>query len=131
MLFENASRQKIRFDSAQGSLCVEDLWEIPLTTNRQGRANLDDITKALFKQLKESETGSFVVKAKKADEIIELKFAIAKHIIDVRLAEAEVAETARANKEKKQILLGIIAQKENEKLMGSSLEELKAMVESL
>jgi len=49
----------------------------------------------------------------------------------VRLAEAEVLATAKANREKKQQLLHIIAQKENEQLMGSSLDELKARVESM
>lgn len=103
---------------------------MPLTSNT-GKANLDDIARSLFKQLKEESTESFVVKAPKANTTIQLGFDLVRHIIDVRLAEAEVLAAARANKEKKQQLLNIIAQKENEQLMGSSLDELKAMAESM
>lgn len=132
-MFEIASRKKFRFDSAQGSLTVEDLWDIPLTLNgrMKGRVCLDDIAKDLNKQLKEDDTESFVIKKTAVNEEISQKFELVKHIISVRLAEMEAADIIKKNKDKKQMLLGIIAQKENEALMGTSLEELKAMVESL
>lgn len=129
-MFEKASRLKIRFDTPQGSLLVEDLWDLPLSNSRN-RANLDDIAKGLFKQLKESETASFVVKAPKKDEALQLKFDIIKHIIDIRLAEAEAAEMLRANKEKKQKLLALIDEKENAILTDKSLDELKEMAKNL
>lgn len=131
-IFENASRKKFRFDSVQGSLTVEDLWDIPLTWTRSAhKANLDSIAKELNKQLKEEDIESFVIKKVAVDEEISQKFELVKHIIAVRLAETEAADVIKRNKEKKHLLLGIIAQKENEQLMGSSLEELKSMVESL
>ena len=134
-MFEIASRKKFRFDSAQGSLTVEDLWNIPLTINTKTKSRvyvcLDDIAKDLSKQLKEDQTESFVIKKSAVNEEVSQKFELVKHIIAVRLAETEAADLIKKNKEKKQLLLGIIAQKENEQLMGSSLEELKSMVESL
>ena len=42
-IFEQAARQKIRFESVLGLLCVEDLWDLPLTSLNSKRANLDDI----------------------------------------------------------------------------------------
>ena|SRR3990167_1568142 len=128
--FVKASREKVRFESPKGGLTVEDLWDIPLTSPRGG-ACLDDIAKDLNRKLKDSDTESFVVKAKKSDETLQLKFDIVKHIIDVRLKEAEEADQRQIAREKKQRLLSIIAQKEDEKLMGASLDELKAMVETL
>lgn len=128
-MFEKASRAKIRFDASVGSLTVEDLWDLPLTSNK--RPNLDDIAKALFRQIKESDTESFVIKAKKADEITQLKFDIVRHVIDVRLQEIEESEKRKTASEKKQQILAIIAQKESEELRGTSLEELKKMAESL
>lgn len=127
-MFQKASRKKLRFETPLGFLSVEDLWDLPL---QSGKANLDDIAKALFRRVKDQDTVSFVVKSKTQDDTLQLKFDIVKYIIDVRLAEAEVAETAKVNKEKKQQILAIIAAKENEALMGSSLDELRKMAESL
>ena len=45
--------------------------------------------------------------------------------------EAEAAKQSRELKEKKQMLLGLIAEKENEELKSKSADELKAMLESL
>lgn len=129
-MFEKACRAKLRFETQQGMLTVEDLWDIPLT-NTRGRANLDDIARGLSKKLKETETESFVVKAPKADEATQLAFELVKHIIEVRLAENEAAQLIKTNKEKKQRLLALIAKKENEQDEGRSLEDLRAEAEGL
>jgi hypothetical protein len=129
-MFEKASRLKLRFDSPQGQVSVEDLWDLPLTSNTN-RANLDDTARKLSKQVKESETESFVIKPAKVNETTLLKFDIVKHIIEVRLAENEVAATARANKERKQQILSIIANKQNEQLAASSIEDLQRLAEAL
>jgi len=130
-MFEQISRMKARFDSPQGALSVEDLWDIPLTSTIKNRANLDDIARSLYKQIQERETTSFVVKSSKVDELIKLKFEVVKHIIAVRLAENEAAVLAKANRDKKQRLLELIAQKENEQLAGQSIDDLRKMVETL
>ena len=130
-MFEKASRIGLRYETPQGLLTVEDLWKLPLTSSRPGRANLDDIAINLFRQLKESDTESFVKKAAKKDDTTQLAFDIVKHIIDVRMAEDEAAAVQRANKEKKRRILEIIAQKEDAQLFDASLDELKAMAESL
>ena len=129
-MFMKASRLKLRFDTPKGQLSVEDLWDLPLTSDT-GKANLDDIARSIFKQLKATDDVSFVVKEQKSDEIVQLKMDIIKHIIDIRLVEKEAALLAKNNREKKQQILQIIAQKENEQLAGSSLDELKALAASL
>lgn len=129
-MFEKASRVRLRFETQQGMLDVEDLWDVPLTSTR-GRANLDDIARSLSKKLKETETESFVVKTPKADEATQLAFDLVKHIIEVRLAENEAAQLIKTNKEKKQRLLALIAKKENEQDEGRSLEDLRAEAEGL
>src|ERR1019366_4994663 len=108
-MFTKASRLKLRFASPAGLVSTEDLWDLPLTSGT-GKANLDDIAKALFRQLKSDDNSSFVVKERKSDETLQLKFDVVKHIIDVRVAENEVLAVARINKEKKQQILAIIAQ---------------------
>lgn len=130
-MFEKASRFGLRYETPQGLLTVEDLWKLPLTSYRPGRASLDDIAVGLFRQLKESDNESFVKKAAKKDDSTQLAFDIVKHIIDVRMAEDEAAAAQRANKEKKRRILEIIAQKEDAQLFDASLDELKAMAETL
>ena len=129
-MFEKADRLKLRFDTAKGSLSVEDLWDLPLTSGT-GKANLDEIAQGLFRQLKDEGNVSFVTPSASKDKTIQMKFDIVKHIIDVRVTENAATELARANKEKKQLILGIIAQKENEQLTSASLEDLQRMVESM
>ena len=130
-MFVTASRSKLRFDSPKGMLTVEDLWDLPLTSST-GKANLDSIAMGLHRELKaKTEVSSFVSKETPTDKLPQLKFDVVKHVIDTKLVENEVAAQARANSEKKQQLLALIASKENEQLAGKSLDELKALVGSM
>ena len=128
-MFEKASRMKLRFATVQGNLSVEDLWDLPLT--HTSRANLDDIARGLYREIKESDVQSFVVETKKADETVQLAFDIVKHIIDVKKAEKANAESAAANKSKVQQILALIAQKEAEQMAGQSIDDLRKLVEEL
>jgi hypothetical protein len=128
-MFEQVIRLKLRFESAQGLITAEDLWDLPLTSER--KANLNDIAIGLSRKLKDSENESFVVKATPKNEELQLKFDAVKHIIAVRLAEAEHAKQLKENREKKERILGIIEKKQNEQLEGATLEELQGMVNSL
>jgi hypothetical protein len=74
---------------------------------------------------------SFVVKDRKSDSVVQLKFDIIKHIIEVRLAENEANAKARQNGEQKQRILQLIADKQDEALKGKSLEELHTMITEL
>lgn len=134
-LFEQASRLKLRFYSPMGSLTVEDLWDLPLTSpTGRSRANLDSIAIALHKQTRESaETVSFVTPSSSTSQAAELdlKFQLVKYIISVRVAERDAAKEASDRKEKKQRLLELIARKQDQELEGKSLEELTQMVEAL
>jgi hypothetical protein len=129
-MFDKASRLKLRFTTTKGDLTVEDLWDLPLTS-ATGKPNLDSIAVDLFNQVKETATVSFVNTPAKADETVQLKLDIAKHIIETRLVENATRNAAAANAEKKQNLLALISKKENEHLEGQSLEELLAMVNNL
>lgn len=129
-MFEKASRLKLRFKSEKGELTVEDLWELPLT-GTNGRVNLDDIARGLHRQLKNDEDVSFVIKDKKSDAVIQLKFDVVKHIIEVRLAEDNARMIAQDNAAKKQQVLKIIAEREDEELKGMSKEELTKLANEL
>lgn len=129
-MFEMATRNKLRFSTPQGQISVEDLWDLPLTSTT-GRANLDSIAVALFTELSNNKNISFVTETAKTDQTTQLKFEIVKHIIGIRKTENEAAALARTNREKKQQLLALINQKENEQLAGKSLDDLRKMAESM
>lgn len=129
-MFEKASRLKLRFESAKGHLTTEDLWDLPLTSGT-GKANLDDIAKALHRDLKESDEISFVTPASTTNVVVQLKFEIVKHVIDVRIIERDQAAEAASRAEKKQKILSLIAHKQDEAMAGSSLEELQKLADSL
>lgn len=129
-MFEKAVRTKLRFESNKGLLTVEDLFDLPLTSH-SGRANLDDIAKSLHKKLKSGDDVSFVLKDKKSDESTQLAFDIVIHVIKVKMDEAEEARKLSENRDRKQQLMAIIAQKESEQLAGKDLDELKKLVASM
>lgn len=129
-MFAFATRKKFRFDTCKGQVTVEDLWDLPLTATN-GRPNLDDIAKELYKKMKDENEMSFVKPTSQVNKefnIIKTKFDIVKYIIDVKLAEAEAAKKAKETKARNQRILGLIAQKEDEALASKSKEELLAML---
>ena len=126
-MFEKATRLKLRFPSQKGFLTVEDLWDLPLT----GKVSLDNIAKQLNKEIKDSSEESFVIKKTEKNSILELKFELVKYIIKVKLSEIETAEKAKVLKEKKQKIMELIQEKENESLKSKSLEDLQKMLDDL
>lgn len=129
-MFEKATRNKLRFVTIKGVLSVEDLWDLPLTSST-GKANLDDIAKALDAECKKSGATSFVTKAQKVDDDAKLAFDIVLHIINVRVAENEARSLMDANRAKKQKIMEIIDRKQDQALESASIDDLRAMVDSL
>ena len=127
-MFEKASRLKLRFNTIIGTISVEDLWDLPLST---GPMNLNDLAKSLNKRVKEVEEEDFVAKATKDNEALILKFELVKHVIKVKLEEAEIADNKAEAKEKKQKILAILADKEDESLKGKTKEELVELLNNL
>lgn len=129
-IFEAASRKKFRFESPKGLLTVEDLWDLPLTSNTN-KANLDEIAKTLYGKLKSEDCVSFVNTSQKTDTTTQTMFDIVKHVIDVKKAERDAAAQASERASKKQAILSVIAQKEDQALLGMDVEELRKLAESL
>lgn len=130
-MFEKCARLKLRFVSPQGSLTAEDLWDLPLTSTRANQANLNNIAKAISRQLKSENEEDFVNPKSGADEALQLALDIVKHVIQVRQAENETARASAERKEKKAKILEVIARKQDQDLEGKPLEELQEMVTSL
>lgn len=129
-MFEKATHQKLRFESAKGMLSVEDLWDLPLESS-SGKPNLNDVARAVHRDLKAEDQISFVSAQPKTDEIAQLKMDIVKHIIQVKLAEADAAKQLRDAKEKKQKIMEIMSRKQDAALESASLDDLKAMYDAM
>lgn len=126
--FEKASRLQLRFSTPKGSITAEDLWDLPLTTTKADGISLDNLAKNLNRQIKDVDTESFVTPATKADEALQLRFEIVKHVIAVRQAENETARTAKARADQKQKLLELRDRKQNAQLENLTLEEIDSLL---
>lgn len=125
-IFERASREKLTFTTPKGLLRVDDLWDLPLTSNT-GKANIDDLWKSLRAQLKTDET-SLIQPKESTNEIVQLQYDIVTHVGTVRMAENKAKLEVSARKERDQKIMAIIADKEMEGLKGKSIEDLKALL---
>lgn len=128
-IFEQASRLKLRFDSTKGQLATEDLWGLPLVSDRS--ESLNSIAKRVNKELKAEGEEDFVGTKTAKSATLNLKLDIVKHIISVRLAENEAKHAKAATETKKALLEEILAKKKNEALEGKSIEELEAELKAL
>lgn len=128
-MFEQATRNKLRFETSAGLLSVEDLWDLPLTS-KAGKVNLDEIARSIYNKVTDGAAISFV-QENVTNSVEQDKLDIVKHIIEVRLNENREKAQAQAKKQQKELIDNIIAQKQNEELANMSIEELLKKRDSL
>jgi hypothetical protein len=122
-MFELASRSKLRF-SYRGLISTEDLWDLKSEA-------LDEIYRSTNAELKEMSEDSLLEQKQTGAAVLELQVAIVKHVFEVKVEEAEAKKDAGERKAKKEKILEIIAKKQDEDLESKSLDELKALAESM
>lgn len=129
-IFEQASRQKLRFPSNRGELMTEQLWDLPLQS--KGGFDLDSVAKAVNAQLKSVTEESFVSNGSNPAKVkLTLMLDVVKHIIAVKLAENEAARNKAANAAERQKLLDALGDKQTEELKGMSKDQLLARIAEL
>lgn len=119
-IFEFATRHGLRFPY-KGMQSVEDLWKLPIK-------ELDGIYKDLNKEVKKSEEDSLLSTKDTVDIVLKVKIEIIKHIVSVKLEEAENAKKAKENKEKEQKIMNILAARDDKALENASDEDLRKML---
>lgn len=122
-MFEVAVRNKSRFPF-KGVISVEDLWDLSVQ-------QLDGIFKMLKSQEKKAQEESLLDTRTPEDEVLKTKIDIIRHIVTVKLDEAKQAERAKENRDQKQKILGILAEKQDADLRNKTPEELQAMLNQL
>jgi hypothetical protein len=119
-MFEKALRLKLRFEF-RGLCTIEDLWNLRLE-------DLDTLFKKLNAQAKILQDESLLSSKSEESEILSLKIDIIKHIVAVRLKEREEREAAAERQSKRDKILHVISEKQDEDLRNMSIEELKEML---
>ena len=120
-MYKKAAQLKLRFPF-RGSSTVEDLFDLSL-------ANLDTLYKALKGERKLEE--GLLSSPTDADRLLDLQLEIVKDVFETRQAEIEARKNAAERKARKERLLEIMADKQDEALKGMSLEELQALADEL
>lgn len=124
-IFEQATKQRLRFETPRGFLTTEDLFDLPLTS-RSG-ISLNSIGMPISKKLKDQEVESLVDVAPQTDKVDVLRLKIIKHIINqkkIEILDVEHAEACRSHDRK---IDAIIASKKDQALQDLSIEELQAL----
>lgn len=122
-MFEVAVRNKFRLPF-KGVISVEDLWDLSVQ-------QLDGIFKTLKSQEKKAQEESLLDTRTPEDEALKTKIDIIRYIVTVKLDEAKQAERAKENRDQKQKILGILAEKQDADLRSKTPEELQAMLNQL
>jgi hypothetical protein len=120
-LFEMATQFKFRYPFTKGMITTEDLWDLKLP-------ELDIVYKNLNKELKATD-GDSLIATKSADEGVKAnelknKIEVVKYIFNSKQQAAELSRMAAANAAKKQKILGVLADMEDNALRNMSKEEL-------
>ena len=130
-LFKIATRNKFRFESSIGQLTVEDLWDLPLTSD--DGPSLDIVATDINSELQQKQQTSFVPSETRDPnvDILANKLDLVKLIIGQKVDERRALHDATKKRKTKQQLLEILERKQTAALEDLSEEELREKIESL
>lgn len=128
-MFEQATRNKLRFESAKGPLTVEQVWDAPLTS-RNG-FSLDDIAKQVKRELDALSEESFVEQVSPLKSVAVLKLEVVKRIISVKLSEKEAASKRAERAELRRQLTQALAERQSDEIKNMSPEEIQKRLKEL
>ena len=120
-IYKEANRRKLRFNTSQGSVSVERLWELSIE-------ELDTLGVAAQTETDNSTKKSLLKKKTSVDEIAQLKYEIIKDVFFTKAEEREAANDAADKKAHNEKILSLIEKQRNSKLENLSEEELLKMI---
>lgn len=123
-MFEKATRLKLRFPSAKGSIGVEDLWDL-------SRENLNTVFKTLNREVKVIEEESLDDTKTSEDDVLNLKIQIVRHIDAVKKKEIADKLNEKNKSEERRKYLNLLANKREAALQNLSEEEILKRLETL
>jgi hypothetical protein len=123
-MFEEALRERYRFPSTVGLLNVEDLWALPVE-------KLDLVYKHLNSELKQVTEGSLLTTISDKDKEVQNKIDIVKYIFTTKVADQNERLQAKDRSDKKQYLLSLLQEKQNDEYKSKSVEELQKLINEI
>lgn len=128
-MYKKAAQLKLRFPSTKGNLTVEQLFDLPLTS--ESRDSLNSIAITVNKELKQSSEESFVTTVSPTNTLLQLRLDILKDVIATRQAENVAKVDAKLKRQRKEHLRKLIEEKSLQEDGKASKEELLAEYNSL
>lgn len=127
-MFEMASQFKFRYPW-KGIITTEDLWDL-----NQGQ--LDTVYKELSKELKACQEGDSLLSAKPAnifnkERELTAKIEVVKYIFNCKQQAAELNRIEVERAARKQHILEVLAEKQENALQNMSEDDLKKMLDEL
>lgn len=127
-MFEMASKYKFRYPW-KGMITTEDLWDLNVK-------QLDAVYQALSKEMNALQDGDSLLSTTYADvfnkkQDLTTKIEIVKYIFNCKQQAAELNRMAAERSAKKQRIIDILAQKQENALQNMSEDELKKMLDEL
>lgn len=127
-MFEMASQFKFRYPW-KGIITTEDLWDL-----NQGQ--LDTVYKELSKELKACQEGDSLLSAKPAnifnkEQELTAKIEVVKYIFNCKQQAAELNRIEVERAARKQHILEVLAEKQENALQNMSEDDLKKMLDEL
>lgn len=123
MKFKNAIKNKFRYPF-NGQISTEDLFDLSLK-------QLDAVYANLNAELEKTKKSSLLAGSTEETEMrkaLEDKLEIVKEIFDDKQKENEAKLDAAKEKERKQTIIRIIEEKENDNLKNMSIDDLKKLL---
>lgn len=128
-VFEKAIRQKFRFPSIRGLLTTEDLWDLPLTS--KNGFDLNSVAQAVNAEVKATGEESFVGDSTPASAVAVLKLDVVKSVIATKIAERDAEVTRKEKRQKRDRLLELLANKEDDALQELTPDQIKEQLAAL
>ena len=120
-MFEKASRMKLRF-LYKGASSTEDLWDLSVE-------ELDSIYSALCAKQESTKKATLLSTRTRENSIIDLQIDIVKHIVEVKLKEAENRAAAKERKAKRDKIMERLAAAQDAEMDKLSIAELQKMLD--
>lgn len=127
-MFEMASQFKFRYPW-KGIITTEDLWDL-------NQSQLDTVYKELSKELKACQEGDSLLSAKPAnifnkEQELTAKIEVLKYIFNCKQQAAELNRIEVERAARKQHILEVLAEKQENALQNMSEDDLKKMLDEL
>lgn len=123
-LFAKVTQKGLTFKTVKGTVSVQDLWQMPLTS--KNGFDLDTVSREVLRKVRETQEDSLVSQVK-TDTDEGLRLDVLKYIIEFKQGEIQRKEEAKVAESHNSRIDELIQRKKEEQLASMSIEELEKL----